>query len=161
MKISKDCVVSIDFTLKSAEGEILDTSDGDQPLLYLQGHEHLVPGLERRLEGLEPGEELQAVIPPEEGYGIRDEEDFQVVKKSAFPEDAEVKMGMNFHAQDDAGNLNMITVVKIEGEDITLDYNHPLAGKDLHFDISIREVRKATQEELDHGHVHTPGHDHH
>ena len=139
MKVGQDKVVTIRYTLQ-VEGEVLDQGE----LSYLHGHRNLIPGLEEALEGREEGEALQA----------HDPEGVQVVPLSAFPEDAEVVPGAQFYAQDMEGNPMPLTVVAVEGEEVTVDFNHPLAGKDLDFQVEVVKVREATPEELLHGHAH-------
>ena len=160
MKVAKNKVVSIHYTLKSDAGEILDTSDGRDPLAYIQGNGQLIPGLEKELEGKEKGEELKVVIPPAEAYGEHSEEQVFVVGKDGFQGEEELVVGLQ--VQLDTGNGQAVGVVtKIEGDDVTLDLNHPLAGANLHFDVKIEDVRDATKDELDHGHAHgTGGHQH-
>ena len=161
MKIETNKVVTIDYTLKNDDQQIIDTSEGDEPLAYLHGHGNLVPGLEKALEGKTIGDSVQVVIPPEEAYGERDEDKVGEAPASAFAEVGEVKPGMQFEAEGPEGS-EMVTVVSVDGDTITLDGNHPLAGETLHFDVTVREIRDATEEELEHGHAHGPdGHGHH
>ena len=156
MKVEKNKVVSIHYTLKSDKGDLLDTSDGKSPLPYIHGTGQLIPGLEKKLEGQETGAELNVVIPPEEAYGEYNEEQVFVVGKEGFQGEEELTVGLQ--VQLDTGDGQAIGVVtKIEDENVTLDLNHPLAGATLHFDVKIEGVREATQEELDHGHSHGEG----
>ncbi len=162
MKIETNKVVTIDYTLKNAGQEIIDTTEGDEPLAYLHGMGNLVPGLEKALEGKAAGDSLQVVIPPAEGYGERDEAKVGKAPLSEFAEVGEVTPGMQFEAEGPDGS-DMVTVISVEGDTITLDANHPLAGETLHFDVTVRTIRDATDEELEHGHAHGPeghGHDH-
>ena len=149
MKVGQDKVVTIRYTLQ-VEGEVLDQGE----LSYLHGHRNLIPCLEEALEGREEGEAFQAHVPAEKAYGPHDPEGVQVVPLSAFPEDAEVVPGAQFYAQDMEGNPMPLTVVAVEGEEVTVDFNHPLAGKDLDFQVEVVKVREATPEELLHGHAH-------
>ena len=161
MKIETNKVVTIDYTLKNDAQEILDSSDGDEPLAYLHGNGNLVPGLERALEGKSTGDSVQVVIPPADGYGERDEDKVGEAPLAAFSEVGEVKPGMQFEAESPEGS-ELVTVISVNGDTITLDGNHPLAGETLHFDVKIRDIRDATEEELEHGHAHGPdGHGHH
>jgi FKBP-type peptidyl-prolyl cis-trans isomerase SlyD len=155
MKVEQDKVVTIRYTLQ-VEGEVLDQGE----LSYLHGHGNLIRGLEEALEGREEGERFQAHVPAEKAYGARDPEGVQVVPLSAFPEDAEVVPGAQFYAQDMEGNPMPLTVVEVQGEEVTIDFNHPLAGKDLDFEVEVVKVREATPEEILHGHVHEGGHAH-
>ncbi|GEM90702.1 MULTISPECIES: peptidylprolyl isomerase [Oceanithermus] len=156
MNASKDKVVTIAYTL-TVEGETVDQGE----LAYIHGHQQIIPGLEKEIEGRAAGESFEVTVAPEEAYGERNEEGVQVVPRSAFPDDAKVEVGEQFYAQDDQGNPLPLTVTKVEGEDVTVDFNHPLAGKTLNFAVEIKEVRDATPEELAHGHVHGPGGHHH
>ncbi len=160
MQIKKNKVVSIDYTLKNDDGKILDTSEGREPLNFIHGNGHLIPGLEEALEGKTKDKKLSVSIPPEKGYGIRSEEMIQTVDRSNFDKEAQIETGMQFQAQMDNG-VQLLTVTKVEGNNVTLDGNHPLADKTLHFDVNVVDVREATKEELEHGHVHAAdGHKH-
>ena len=160
MQISKDKVVSIDYTLTDSKGEVLDSSSKGHPLQYIQGQGHLIPGLEKVLEGKKTGDSLKAQIPASEGYGARDESLMQTLSKESFGEIPDLKVGMELEAESDEG-VRVITVVGIEGDEVIVDGNHPLAGMDLHFDVTVVGVREATKDELGHGHVHGPGGHHH
>ncbi|MCB1165384.1 MAG: peptidylprolyl isomerase [Leptospiraceae bacterium] len=160
MQIAKDKVASIDYKLTDDAGSILDSSEGREPLFYLHGNGNLIAGLEEALEGKASGENLQVTIPPEKGYGIRNDALIQDVEKAMFQGVDNVEAGMQFQAQTEAG-VQVFTVVSVEGESVKIDGNHPLAGETLHFDVTVREVRDATNEELEHGHVHGPGGHHH
>ena len=160
MKISKNSVVSIDYILTDAKGEVLDRSSKGKPLQFIHGLGHLIPGLEKALEGKTAGESLKANIPHTEGYGPRDEDLMQSLPKDNFEEISDLKIGMELEAEGDEG-IRIITVVGIEGDKVIVDGNHPLAGVDLTFDVNIVAVRAATNDELGHGHVHGPGGHHH
>lgn len=160
MKIAKNKVVAIDYTLTDAKGEVLDRSSEGQPLHYIQGAGNLIPGLERALEGKSAGETLKAQVPHADAYGPRDEDLLQVIPKENFGDISDLKIGMELEAESDDG-VRIITVVGIDGDRVTVDGNHPLAGMDLTFDVKILEVRDATAEEMSHGHVHGPGGHHH
>ncbi|HVY22501.1 MAG TPA: peptidylprolyl isomerase [Steroidobacteraceae bacterium] len=160
MQIEKNAVVQIHYTLKNDAGQVLDSSEGSDPLAYLQGHGNLIAGLEKALEGKKVGDSLTVSIPPEEGYGVRDENLVQDVPRSAFEGIPNVEVGMQFHADSNHGPRT-VTVTKVAGDTITVDGNHPLADQTLHFAVDIVEVRAATNEELAHGHVHGPGGHHH
>lgn len=153
MKISKHSVVGIDYTLKNEEGQVLDTSAGKEPLLYMHGVGQLIPGLENELAGKTAGDAVNAVIPPADAYGERRAELVQLVPKANFQGGGELKEGIQ--VQVDAGQGPMVAVVtKIDGETVTLDLNHPLAGVTLYFDVDIKTVREATASEIEHGHAH-------
>jgi FKBP-type peptidyl-prolyl cis-trans isomerase SlyD len=160
MQIAQDSVVSIHYTLTSDAGEVIDSSAGNDPLTYLQGHGNLIPGLERELTGKQAGDKLTVRVAPADGYGELDESLIQDVPRAAFGGVAEIQEGMQFQAQSNHGP-HSVTVTKVSADTITVDGNHPLAGKHLNFAVEITEVRSATEEELSHGHVHGPGGHHH
>ena len=159
MKIQEHSVVSIDYTLTNAEGEILDTSNGDEPLTYIHGVGGLIPGLEAELEGKGVGSAFKVKIAPEDAYGVRDERKVARVPRNQLPE-GDIEEGMQFQARGPEG-VEVVTVVEVTDDAVTLDGNHPLAGFELHFDVTVVAVRAATEEELEHGHVHGPGGHHH
>lgn len=160
MQIEKDLVVSLAYTLKDNDDNIIDKSD-DGSFCYLHGAMNIIPGLENALTGKTTGDELSVTVAPEEGYGPRDDERIQEVPREMFPEDQEITAGMQFHAQNPDGHEIMVVVTKVEDGKVTVDGNHPLAGVELNFDVKIMEIRAATAEEIEHGHVHGPeGHQH-
>lgn len=154
MKIQDDKVVSIDYTLKDDSGEVLDTSQDREPLAFIYGSGNIIPGLENALEGKEKGEELSVTVEPKEGYGEYDESLMFEVGKEQFQDASQIQEGMQVQAQNSNGQVQIFTIKSIGDEKVTLDANHPLAGQTLHFDVAVSEVREATKEELDHGHVH-------
>ncbi|NCA86615.1 MAG: peptidylprolyl isomerase [Clostridia bacterium] len=160
MKIAKNKVVGIHYTLTDGQGVTLDSSDGRDPLYYLHGNGHLIPGLERELENKQKDDDLKVTIQPEDAYGVRNDKMVYVIDRAKFPDPKSIEPGMTFTSHTEEGDINL-TVVKIEGDDVTLDANHPLAGQELTFDVKVVEVRDASEEELDHGHVHGPGGHHH
>ncbi len=160
MKIAHEKVVSIHYTLTNGEGTVLDSSTGNDPLAYLHGFGNIIPGLENALEGREAGEKLSVTVDPEQGYGSRDERLVQAVPRSAFKGVTELAPGMQFQAQGPEGT-RLVVVTQVTQDLVTVDANHPLAGQTLHFEVEISEVRAATAEELEHGHVHGPGGHHH
>jgi FKBP-type peptidyl-prolyl cis-trans isomerase SlyD len=160
MKIAKNKVVAIDYVLTDAQGTVLDKSSKGRPLHYIQGAGNIIPGLEKALDGKDSGESLKAQIPHGEAYGARDEGLLQVIPKDNFGDIKDLKVGMELEAESEDG-IRIITVTKIDGDKVTVDGNHPLAGMDLTFDVKVVEVRDATSEELAHGHVHGPGGHHH
>ena len=160
MNISKGKVVSIDYALNDAAGEVLESSEGQAPLEYLHGHGNIIAGLEKALDGKAAGDKLKAVIPPEDGYGIRDETQVKELPLSSFQSQDEVAVGAQFQAETSQGP-RLATVTKMDDKNVTVDLNHPLADQTLSFDIDVVDVREATEEELSHGHAHGPeGHDH-
>jgi FKBP-type peptidyl-prolyl cis-trans isomerase SlyD len=160
MSITQDQVVSIHYTLRDDAGEIIDRSAEGEPLSYLHGHGNLIPGLERELTGRKAGDRLQVKIPPAEGYGEYDQQLVQRVARRALKGVGNVRVGMHLQAQTQEG-ARAVTVTQVSGDLVTLDGNHPLAGKNLNFEVEIAAVRPATEEELAHGHVHGPGGHHH
>jgi FKBP-type peptidyl-prolyl cis-trans isomerase SlyD len=158
MKISDKKVVGIHYILKDDNGEIIDSSEGQSPLVYIQGSGNVISGLEQALINKEAGDKLHVVIKPEDAYGIRDESLVKSVPISNFQNQIDVKEGIQYRAETSDG-MRVATVTKIENEIVTVDMNHPLADETLHFDVEITEVREATEEELSHGHVHN-GEDH-
>jgi FKBP-type peptidyl-prolyl cis-trans isomerase SlyD len=124
--------------------------------MYIHGIPGIIPGLEKALEGREVGEEFKAVIPPEEAYGSYSEELVTQANKSQFQDPDQVKVGAQFQVRS-GEQVHVATVTEIEGETITMDLNHPLADQTLHFDVKIESIREATEEELEHGHVHGEG----
>ena len=160
MNISKGKVVSIHYALNDAAGEVLESSEGQAPLEYLHGHGNIIAGLEKALDGKAAGDQLKAVIPPEDGYGIRDETQVKELPLSSFQSQDEVAVGAQFQAETSQGP-RLATVTKMDDKNVTVDLNHPLADQTLSFDIDVVDVREATEEELSHGHAHGPeGHDH-
>ena len=156
MNIQTNRVVSMHYTLKDADGNVLDTSANREPLAYIQGIGNLIPGLEAQLEGKSKGDKIAAKVEPTDAYGEVREDLFHVVPKSGFQGDEELVTGIQVQLDTEHGPM-VATVSSIEGEDVTLDLNHPLAGQTLFFDVEIMDIRDASQDELDHGHVHGPG----
>lgn len=157
MLVAKDTVVTFHYTLTEASGERIDSSrESGQPLAILAGHGALIAGVEKALEGKSAGDRFQLEVSPEEGYGLRDEGRLQRVPKKYFQDADKLKPGMVTLLRSQQG-MHQVTVVKVGGSVIDIDANHPLAGKTLHFDIEVVEVREASAEELAHGHVHGPG----
>ena len=160
MQIAADSVVLIHYTLKDDDGKVIDSSDGGEPLAYIQGHGNLVPGLEKALEGKKDGDAVAVTLSPADGYGTRNDSLVQRVPKRSLQGSGEIRKGMQFQAQTDEG-LRVFTVTAVVGDMVSLDGNHPLADQTLHFDVQIVSVRAATAEELEHGHVHGAGGHHH
>lgn len=156
MNVEKNKVASIDYTLKSDEGQVLDSSEGREPLAYLHGNGNLIPGLEEALEGKKEGDSVEVTVPPEKGYGIRNDSLIEKVNRSVFQGVDKIEKGMQFQAKTHEGT-QVFTVIDIEGDEVTIDGNHPLAGASLNFAVTVKSVRDATEEEIAHGHVHGPG----
>ena len=159
-KITANKVVSLSYTLRDDDGEVIDQSEDGSPLLYLHGAQNIVPGLEEQLEGVAEGESVNATVSPEKGYGLRIGE-AQEVPRNLFPADAELAAGMQVVAHDDEGRQIPFFITGITEDTITVDPNHPLAGETLHFEVTVDSLRDATEEEIAHGHPHGPGGHHH
>lgn len=160
MNIAKDKVVSMHYTVKAANGEVIDTSEGREPLLYMQGHRNIIPGLEQALEGKQVGDKIEPVIEADMAYGEINDALIQEVPRSAFEGVEQLEVGMHFQAQSEQGPVH-VKVTNIEDDKVTVDGNHPLAGQTLHFSVEVVDVRDATEEELAHGHAHgAGGHEH-
>lgn len=160
MEISDGKVVSIDYVLRDESGKEIDRSEPDSPMVYLHGHNNIVPGLEKQLAGKAAGDEVEAVVSPEEGYGPKQKIKSLRVPRSQLPEDIDLKKGAQLVMQQD-GKRYPVWVEKVQGRTVVLSPQHPLAGVELHFHVTVKEIRDATEEELAHGHVHGPGgHDH-
>lgn len=160
MSIVDNSVVSFHYTLTNSKGEVLDKSD-QEPLAYLHGGGNIIPGLEKALLGKKAGDKLVVTVEPAEAYGVRDDKLIQNVPRRAFQGIKDIKAGMSFTAQGDAGQPMRVVVTRVSGDMVTVDGNHPLAGETLTFDVEITEVREASEEELAHGHVHGAGGHHH
>src|SRR5690606_11893877 len=162
MQASKDKVVTIEYTLTDDEGDVLDSSETDGALVYLHGAGEIIPGLEDAIAGKSVGEQFQVIVPPDRGYGEYDEALIQEIDRSNFGEmQDEIEVGMEFEAEDEDGVPYVVAIVEIGDETVTVDGNHELAGMTLHFDVTVADIRDATPEELEHGHAHGPGHEHH
>jgi FKBP-type peptidyl-prolyl cis-trans isomerase SlyD len=156
MEIAERCVASFHYTLTDDDGQVIDKSNEQAPLSYLHGAGNIVSGLEKALAGKKAGDRLKVDVPPEEGYGPRHDGLVQQVPREAFKGVESLQEGMQFQAQTGNGPL-LVTVAEVGDEVVTVDGNHPLAGQNLHFDVEVTEVREATAEEQQHGHVHGAG----
>ncbi len=154
MTIQNHNVVSIHYTLTDDSGNQLDSSSERGPLTYLHGTGNIITGLEKALLGKSAGDSLKVSVQPEDGYGTIDPDKIQELPHSVFQGIEKVEPGMQFQGQDNKGNVQNIIVMEVDGDKVTVDANHPLAGKVLHFDVKVESVREATQEEIEHGHVH-------
>lgn len=157
MQISADKVVLFHYTLRNDADEVLDSSEGKDPLPYLHGHQNIVPGLESALEGLSVGDKKLVTVPPEQAYGERRDDAVQNVPLTELPEEIPREEGLQIFAEGPDGQHFPLWITAVNEDTVTLDGNHPLAGQTLHFDVFIAEVRAAEPEELEHGHVHGPG----
>ncbi|NQZ57804.1 MAG: peptidylprolyl isomerase [Lentisphaeraceae bacterium] len=155
MKVTKDAAITIEFVMKNQEGEVVDTT-ADEPLVYLHGHENIMPALEAAIDGLAVGDAFTAELSVKESFGEKDEELVYTATRADFEEEV-LEVGMDFDGVDEDGELVIATVISIEGDDIIMDENHPLAGMALSFEGKVLEVRAATEEELEHGHIHGHG----
>ncbi|MGE5401125.1 MAG: FKBP-type peptidyl-prolyl cis-trans isomerase [Ignavibacteriales bacterium] len=161
MPIKPNQVVTVNYSLKDENGEILDATTKEQPFAFLSGQNQILPKLEEEISTMIIGSKKQIVLSPEEAYGEYQPESVQVVNRSNFPEGSKLEEGMEFVANTPDGQQLPFIITKIEGDDITLDFNHPLAGETLTFDLELLDIRDATAEELTHGHVHGNGGHHH
>mgnify|MGYP000843841379 CR=1 FL=1 len=160
MNIANNCVASFHYTLTDSTGKVLDSSEGLEPLAYLHGAGNIIPGLERALTDKTVGDKLNVSVPAAEAYGERDANLVQELPSSMFGGVDQIEVGMEFHAETEQG-LQVVTVVAVEEDRVTIDGNHPLAGIDLNFDVEVTDVRAASEEELAHGHAHGAGGHHH
>lgn len=154
MKIEPNSVVSIHYTLTGDDGDVIDSSEGGDPLKYLAGAGNIIPGLDNALLGLSAGDKKQVEVSPAEGYGEYSEELIKKLPREMFGGIENIEVGMSFQAQSPEGNVQFVEVAKVEDDGITVDGNHMLAGKTLHFNIAVEEVREASETEIAHGHVH-------
>jgi FKBP-type peptidyl-prolyl cis-trans isomerase SlyD len=161
MAVADDVVVSLAYTLLLANGEAVERTEADDALQFIQGHGQIIPGLEDALYGMAVGEEKAVIVEPTEAYGEYDKENMQVMSRNAFPSDLALEIGTGLRLRDqDTDEVYTVYVAEVDGDDVMLDFNHPLAGETLHFQVKVTNLRPATAEELAHGHVHEPGHAH-
>ncbi len=157
MKVQNGQVVSMEYTL-TVDGKIVDTSAGGEPLEYLHGSGNIIAGLEREMEGMSIGESKSVVVAPADGYGEVDEEAFVEAPRDKFPKDMPIKKGIEMELTGPEGQPMYARIERLEGENVVLNLNHPLAGEELHFDVKVVGMREATAEELEHGHAHGAHH---
>ena len=160
MQIGDQKVVTLHYTLTDSEGQLIDKSD-DGTFAYLHGASNIIRGLEEALTGKSAGDEVTVAVAPEDGYGDRSDAMLQQVPKSMFEDNSQIAVGSQFHAQGPNGEMLVVTVAEVEDEHVIVDGNHPLAGVDLHFSVTIVDVREASAEEIEHGHAHGPEGHHH
>lgn len=158
MIVSKNKVVAIEYHLTGSDGEVIDSSRGEEPLLYLHGFGNIIPGLENALEGKQTGDRFSVTVAPEEGYGLRSDELIQSFHRDDFEDADEIEVGMQFELPEEEGG-QLFTIADINGDEVLIDANHPLAGQTLHFEIVVGEIRDATPEEIEHEHAHYPDED--
>lgn len=160
MKVANNCVVAIHYTLTNDDGVELDSSAGQDPLVYLHGAGNIIPGLETALEGRTEGEDVQVTLQPEEAYGEFNPDLVQMVPHEAFEGIDDVQVGMQFQASGPNGEQLRVTVQELLNDGVLVNANHPLAGQVLNFAVNIADVREATAEEVEHGHAHGEGQAH-
>lgn len=160
MQIAENTVVVLNYTLTDDDGQIIDQSQ-DGSFAYLHGANNIIPGLENALTGKQTGDALKVAVAAADGYGERNDALTQVVSREMFNPEDPIEPGMQFHAAGPDGQTLVVTIAAIDGDDVVVDGNHPLAGVNLNFDVNIVEVRSASEEEIAHGHVHGPGGHHH
>lgn len=161
MLIAANKAVSIDYTLTNDAGEVIDSSTGAAPMVYLHGAGNIIAGLEKALEGKSAGEELSVAVEPEDAYGEYSAELVAVLGREMFEGVDELEVGMQFHASGPDGSMQIVTIRDLDGDEVTVDGNHPLAGQRLHFQVKVIDVRDASAEEVSHGHIHGEGGHHH
>jgi FKBP-type peptidyl-prolyl cis-trans isomerase SlyD len=149
------------YTLTDDDGNVIDSSSGGAPMAYMHGHHNIVPGLESQMEGKAVGDTFDAEVAPADAYGELSGPGPTAVSKSEFPSDVNLQVGMAFHAEGNDGTPMALFITDIQGDQVFVDMNHPLAGKTLHFAVEVVEVRPATDDEKTHGHAHGPGGHHH
>lgn len=161
MIVRDNTVVQLEYELRLDDGEIIDQSEKENPLEFLQGSGQIVPGLEKELYGMTVGEEKQVVVEPADAYGEYDREDVGKVLRNVFPDNLELVEGLSLWMRDSqSGESYQATVLKLQPESVVLDFNHPLAGEKLHFNVKVVDLRPATSEEIAHMHVHGAEHAH-
>ncbi len=159
MQITDKLAVSIHYILTDSTGKQLDSSRDEDPMVYLHGSGQIISGLENALLGKKAGDKFKTTIAPADAYGERKEDMLQVVPMTMFEGMDKVEEGMQFHADASQG-VNVVTVTKVDGDDVTIDGNHPLAGEALTFDVEVMDIRPATEDELSHKHIHGEGCNH-
>jgi FKBP-type peptidyl-prolyl cis-trans isomerase SlyD len=159
LKVNDGHVVSMDYTLL-VDGKVVDSSKGGEPLQFIQGMGHIIPGLENELYDMKVGDNKLVVVAAKDGYGEVDVEAFMDVPRESFPTDVPLEKGTELELRDQSGHPMFARIDTVSENNIRLNMNHPLAGKELHFDIKIAALRPATEEEVSHGHVHSQNHSH-
>lgn len=155
LTVNDDVVVSLDYTLRLDDGEVIDSSTGAEPLQFLQGRGQVIPGLERALYGMGVGDEKEVIVDAADAYGEPDDEAFEVVPRGMFPDTLDLEEGMGLRLVDrNSGEPVEAYIAGLRPDSVMLDFNHPLAGETLYFQVAIAGLREPTEEELDHGHVH-------
>ena len=150
-------VVTINYTVKDNEGEVVDQTTKEQPFLFISGQNQILPTLEQKISEMLIGSQQKVVLPPDQAYGDFREDAVRIVKRSDFPEEMKIEEGQRLMADTGDGRHMPFIIKEIKEEDVTIDFNHPLAGKTLEFEVELLDIREATDEELTHGHAHGPG----
>jgi FKBP-type peptidyl-prolyl cis-trans isomerase SlyD len=158
--VEQDTVTTVHYTGTFPDGEVFDSSEGGSPLAFLVGHGNMIAGFEKEMMGATAGEKREFTLTPDDAYGQRDEDAVQQMEKSQFPEGMELEVGMTLGAHSDQGPIQF-SVSAIDGDLVTIDFNHQMAGKTLCFSVEVVEIRPATPDEVTHGHAHGPGGHHH
>ena len=162
LKAKDGLVVTLEYVLRLDDGDVIDSSEEEGPLEYLHGYGQIIPGLEKALVGMSVGDRKTVVVPPDEAYGDVDMEAFEIVPRSMFPDDIELEEGLELSLRDvETDEPFDATIAEIRETEVMLDFNHPLAGETLHFEVHIPAIREATAEELAHGHAHGEDDHHH
>ena len=161
MALGQNKVVTMNYTLKDDQGNIIQTTNNSRPFQFLSGNQQILPKLESEIDAMIIGSKKNVKIAAAEAYGEYSEQAIQQVKKESFPADVDLKVGMEFVANSPEGHQMPFVIKNIKNEEITVDFNHPLAGMDLEFDVELIDIRNATPEEMQHGHVHSPDGHHH
>ncbi len=158
MQVTKNKVVAIEYHLTDDDGEVIDSSRGQEPMLYLHGCGNIVAGLESELDGRSTGDQFKLSLTPEQGYGLRDDELFHTLAREDFEDAGDLEIGMQFELPEEEGGL-LFTIAEINDNEILIDANHELAGMNLHFEVTVGEIRDASPEEIEHQHAHYPDED--
>ena len=153
IKVGEDTVVTLEYTLR-VNGEVVDSSEGIEPIQFIQGQGQIIQGLEDELYGMELGDTKEVFVEPGDGYGEVDPENFADIARDQFPPEIPLEVGIELELKDEEGDLMDARIVAVDSENVRLDFNHPLAGEQLHFVVKVVGLRDATEEELAHGHVH-------
>jgi len=156
MALEPNKVVTMNYVLKDEDGVVIDSTEEGKPFSFISGNEQILPKLEEVVNEMIIGSKKTVKLAAEDAYGEFDEEAVQTVNKSAFPEGADLQVGMSYFSTTPDGHQVRFTITKVMGDAITVDFNHPLAGRNLEFEVELLDVRDATPEELEHGHVHGP-----
>jgi FKBP-type peptidyl-prolyl cis-trans isomerase SlyD len=151
--VATDLVVTMDYVL-TVEGEMWDSSEEEGPIQFLQGHGNIIKGLEQQISGMAIGESREIRVDPESGYGLFDPDQIVDVPMSEFPEEIPLEPGVELEMKDKEGDTLFARIISVGKTRVKMDFNHPLAGRELHFEVAILDLREPTPEELDHGHVH-------